>query len=212
VLYAKALTDFRRGDFAPAAHAAAEAVEVFQTALDRHGEAYAHTALGMSSTPRDRAKAVHHFETSLAMGRELGETWLVMLDSSLMGWQAVLNAQLERAEHAFAEAISIGLEMGDLSQLTFGYLGSAGLAFVRNDPGGAQTHLKKRSRTPGSPRSSPSSPQAWKVSPPPRPSTSMIFAPPDCGALPTAYARPGTSCPASSTRSTNASLRPPGNV
>jgi DNA-binding NarL/FixJ family response regulator len=27
--------------------------------------------------------------------------------------------------------------------LAFGYLGSAGLAFVRNDPGGAQMHLKK---------------------------------------------------------------------
>jgi DNA-binding CsgD family transcriptional regulator/tetratricopeptide (TPR) repeat protein len=143
VLYAKALTDFRRGDFPPAESAAAEAVKVFRAALDRHGEANAHTALGMSSMPRDRAKAVHHFETSLAMARELDETWLVMLDSSLMGWQAVLNAQLEWAEHAFAEAISIGLEMGELSQLTFGYLGAAGLAFVRNDPGGAQTHLKK---------------------------------------------------------------------
>jgi predicted ATPase/DNA-binding CsgD family transcriptional regulator len=143
VLNAKALTDFRRGDFQPAAHAAAEAVEVFRAALDRHGEAYAHTALGMSLMPRDRAEAVHHFETSLAMARDLGETWLVMRDSSLLGWQAVLNAQLERAERAFAEAISIGLEMGELSQLAFGYLGSAGLAFVRNDPGGAQTHLKK---------------------------------------------------------------------
>jgi DNA-binding NarL/FixJ family response regulator len=143
VLYAKALTDFRRGDFPPAASAAAEAVEVFRAALDRHGEAYAHSALGMSSMPRDRAAAVNHFETSLAMARDLDETWLVMLNSSLLGWQAVLNGHLERAEHAFAETISIGLEMGEMSQLTFGYLGAAGLAFVRNDPGGAQTNLKK---------------------------------------------------------------------
>jgi predicted ATPase/DNA-binding CsgD family transcriptional regulator len=143
VLYAKALTDFRRGDFLPAASAAAEAVEVFRAALDRHGEAYAHSALGMSSMPKDRAVAVQHFETSLAMARDLDETWLIMLNSSLLGWQAVLNAQLERAEHAFAETISIGLAMGEMSQLTFGYLGAAGLAFVRNDPNGAQTNLKK---------------------------------------------------------------------